>query len=216
MNALGILLGTGGAVWMGSAWPLLLTGGGLLGALAVVARPHWTPQGTFGAANSVTALRAGLLGLLPSAAATDPSLLVGLSLTIFAADGLDGWLARRGDLESEFGAFLDKETDALFLLLLCALAAFEDRLPVWILGAGLLRYVFVPLLFLLPAPKKTEERSTWARYVYSGMVLALLTSFLPYPLLYEPLVALASGALVLSFGRSLRRIVPRRQPFRGP
>jgi phosphatidylglycerophosphate synthase len=141
--------------------------------------------------------------------------LIGLSLGIFATDGLDGWLARRGDLESEFGAFFDKETDALFLLLLCALAAFEDRLPVWILGAGLLRYGFVPLLFLLPSPQQTEERSAWARYVYSGMVLALLTSFLPYPALYAPLVALAGGALVLSFARSLWRIVPRRQPYGG-
>jgi len=209
-NAASVLAATAGAWVLGSVWPIVLVGGTLLVGLAVVAHGRWTPQGHFGRANAVTALRAGLLGLLPVA---DPAGLIALSLVILTTDGLDGWLARRGDLESEFGAFFDKETDALFLLLLCGLAAVDDRLPVWILGAGLLRYVFVPLLFLLPAPKKTEERSSGARYVYTAMVLALLTAFLPYPDLYEPLVALASGALVLSFARSLWRIVPRRQPF---
>jgi len=210
-----MIAATGAAVWTGNVWPLLVVGGGLLGALLVVARGRWTPQGRFGPANGVTALRAGLLVLLPLAAAGSPTLLIGLGLLVLAADGLDGWLARRGDLDSEFGAFFDKETDALFLLLLCALAAFEDRLPVWILGAGLLRYAFVPLLFVLPAPRKTEERSSWARYVYGAMVFALLASFLPVPALYLPVVALASGALVLSFARSLWRIVPRRQPYGG-
>ena len=39
---------------------------------------------------------------------------IALALVIVAgiSDALDGWLARRGDLESEFGAFFDKETDA--------------------------------------------------------------------------------------------------------
>lgn len=213
VNAAGVLAATAGAWILGSAWPLVLGGGGLLGGLVVVARERWTPDGKFGVANGVTALRVGLVGGLPLAAPAGPGALIGLSLLILATDGLDGWLARRGGLTSEFGAFFDKETDALFLLLLCVLATFEHRLPPWILGAGLLRYAFVPLLFLLPTPEKTEERSSWARYVYAGMVLALLTSFLPVPTLYEPLVALATGALVLSFARSLWRIVPRRQPF---
>jgi phosphatidylglycerophosphate synthase len=212
-NAIGVLGAAIGAVWVDSLWPLLIVGSGLLGTLVVVARDDWTPEGNFGAANGVTALRVGLLGLLPLAATAGPGVLIGLSLLILAADGLDGWLARRDDLESEFGAFFDMETDALVLLVLCALAAFRGRLPIWILGAGLLRYGFVVLLFLLPPAETTEERSTWARFVFGGMVCALLASFLLYPILYYPLVALATGALVLSFARSLWRIVPRRAPF---
>jgi hypothetical protein len=46
-----------------------------------------------------------------------------------------------------------------------------------------------------------------ARYVYGCMVVALLVSFLPYPALYRPLVAVATAALLVSFGRSLWRIV---------
>lgn len=202
-NALGVLAAAGCTGWVGSPWPLLLVGIGLLGGLVLVARDNWTPQGIFGAANAVTTLRVGLLALLPPAAATGPSVLIALSILILATDGLDGWLARRGTLESEFGAFFDKETDALFLLGLCALAAFRGRLPVWILGAGLLRYGFVVFLFLVPPATKTEKRSTGARYVYGGMVTALLTSFLPYPSLYPSFVALATSALVASFAQSV-------------
>ena len=213
VNAVGVLAAAGGAVWQESAWPLLATGGGLLGALVVVARDRWTPTGDFGAANAVTTLRVGLLGLLPPAAAVGPGVLLALGLLILASDGLDGWLARRGNLGSEFGAFFDKETDALFLLVLCALAAFQGRLPIWILGAGLLRYGFVLVLFLVPPAETTEERFNWARYAYGGMVAALLASFFPYPALYRPLVVLTAGALGLSFARALWRIVPRRRPF---
>lgn len=214
-NAIGVLGAAAVATGLASPWPLLAGGGSLLGALVVVARDDWTPAGRFGAANGVTALRVGLLGLLPPAATAGPGVLLGLGLLILATDGLDGWLARRGNLDSEFGAFFDKETDALFLLALCALAAFRGRLPDAILGAGLLRYGFVLVLFVVPPADTTEERATWARYVYGGMVTALLASFFPYPALYRPLVALAAGALVLSFARSLWRIVPRRQPFGG-
>lgn len=209
VNAVGVLTAAGMAGLAGSIWPLVIGGSALLVGFAFVARDRWTPRGDFGSANAITALRVGLLGLLPPAYAMSPTLLIGLSLLILVTDALDGWFARRGRLESEFGAFFDKETDALFLLVLCGIAAFRGRLSDWIIAAGLLRYGFVVLLFLLPSPAKTEQRSRGARYVYGGMIVALLASFLPYPAVYNPLVALASGALVLSFGRSLWRLSSR-------
>jgi phosphatidylglycerophosphate synthase len=178
----------------------------MLGLLVVAERNRWTPEGHFGVANAVTTIRAGLLAVLP-AAAPHPSVLIGLSLLVLALDGVDGWLARRYNLTSEFGEFLDKETDALFLLLLCGLTAFQNELPIWIVGAGLLRYGFVVALFLLPTLQTTETRSTAARYVYALMVGALLLSFLPYPAFYRPVLAVAVTALLVSFGRSLRGIV---------
>lgn len=185
----------------------------MLCLLVVVERGHWTPEGSFGAANVVTAARIGLLGLLLPAASIHPNALIALSLLILVLDGLDGWVARRHGLSSEFGAFFDKESDALFLLLLCGLGAFHGPLPPWILGAGLLRYGFVIVAFLLPTPQNRETRSTWARYVYGCMVGALLLSFLPYPGLYRPVVAVATAALVVSFGRSLWGIVAPRWAF---
>lgn len=202
LNAVAVLLAAGGAAWHRSIGPLLTVGLAMLALLVWEKRDSWTPDGRFGSANGITAVRTALLGLLPMVSSF-PALLIGLSLCIFALDGLDGWLARRYGLTSNFGAFFDKESDALFLLLLCGLAGFRGRLPLWILGAGLLRYGFVVTLFLLPTARKTETRTSWARYVYGGMVGALLVSFLPYPSLSRPLVAVATAALLLSFGRSL-------------
>jgi phosphatidylglycerophosphate synthase len=215
-NAVAVLLAAVGAVWLRTLAPLFLVGGAMLGLLVVVKRGRWTPKDSFGAANVVTAARIGLLGLLLPAASVHPGALIALSLLILALDGLDGWLARRRGLSSEFGAFFDKESDALFLLLLCGIAAAQGALPAWILGAGLLRYGFVVLVFLLPTPQNRETRSTLARYVYGCMVCALLLSFLPYPSLYRPVVAVATAALVTSFGQSLWGIVAPQWAFGEP
>jgi phosphatidylglycerophosphate synthase len=211
VNAAVLLVATAGTAWFRILDPLLVAGLVMLGALVVTGQGRWTPQGDFGLANGVTAVRIGLLGFLPLAAAAGAAYLIVLSVLILVLDGLDGWLARRYALSSEFGAFFDKETDALFLLLLCGGAAFQGPLPVWILGAGLLRYGFVLVLFFLPVPETTESRSTMARYVYGCMIGALLASFLPYPLLYRPLVTVATAALLFSFVRSLWGVLPSRQ-----
>lgn len=215
-NAVAMLLAAVGALWLRTLAPLFLVGGIMLGLLVVVKRGRWTPKSAFGAANVVTAVRIGLSGLLLPAASLHPAAPVALSLLIFALDGVDGWLARRRGVSSEFGAFFDKESDALFLLLLCGIAAVQGPLPAWILGAGLLRYGFVILVFLLPTSRNRETRSTLTRYVYGCMVCALLLSFLPYPGLYRPVVAVATAALVMSFGQSLWRIVAPQWAFGGP
>jgi phosphatidylglycerophosphate synthase len=216
VNAIGMLGATAGAVRLNHTAPLLIGGIGLLVVLVVIGRDRWTPQGDFGSANIVTALRVGLLCGLPYAVTAGPILLIGLSVCILATDGLDGWLARRSGRSSTFGAFFDKETDALFLLLLCGLSAFHERLPMWILGVGLLRYGFVLLLFLPASTETTEARSNLARYAYAGMLAALLSSFLPYPMLYRPLVILAATALTVSFGRSVWEIVSRQPASETP
>lgn len=206
-NATAMLLATAGLLWLQTLGPLLFVGIVMLGLLVSTHRERWTPSGTFGSANGVTAVRVALLAGLPPAATVGPWALIGLSLLIFGLDGIDGWLARRRGLSSEFGAFFDKETDALFLLLLCGLATLQGPLPTWILGAGLLRYGFVVAIFLLPTRQKTESRSTAARYVYGLMVTALLASFLLVPSRAVPLAAGATGMLLLSFGHSFWRIV---------
>lgn len=207
-----MLVAAAGALWAESVWLVLGAGGLLLGGLMWMVRGRWTGPGRFGGANALTALRVLLLGALPPVAATSGWGVVFLGGLFLAADGIDGWWARRNGLASEFGAFFDKEADALFLLVLCVLSVFGGRLPVWIVGLGLLRYGFVVLLFLLPSRGKTEARVPLARYAYGAMVGALLFSFLPYPHLYEPFVVLAAGALLLSFAWSTARLVIRAGP----
>jgi phosphatidylglycerophosphate synthase len=201
LNAAALTVATGAATVLQATWPLLTVGAGMLAGLAMLTRFRWTPDGRFGPANLLTATRLAALCSLPlfveGSGASPGVILVGLA--VLAADGLDGWLARRYELTSEFGEFFDKETDALFLLLLCALAAFEQALPIWIVGLGLLRYVFVLALFAVQTDASNEERSSAARYIYVAMVVALLAAFLPYPAVYRPLVAVAGLALLASF-----------------
>jgi phosphatidylglycerophosphate synthase len=201
INAAALTAATGAALVLRATWPLLAVGAGMLAGLAVLARFRWTPDGRFGPANLLTAGRLAALCSLPLLVESEggsPGVVL-MGLAVLGADGLDGWLARRYGLASEFGEFFDKETDAFFLLLLCALAAFEQALPAWIVGAGLLRYVFVLALFAVQTEASNEARSSAARYTYVTMIAALLAAFLPYPSIYRPLVAAATLALLASF-----------------
>lgn len=210
-NALGMLVMTAVAGRVGELWPLSIVGVGLLGGLVLVGRGQWTPSGAFGVANVVTALRTGGVALLP-AVAGHPFWMLATSLGVLAADGLDGWVARRSDSASAFGAFFDKEADALFVLLLSAVAVHQGRVPLAVIGAGLLRYGFVVVVFWWDLPTKTESRSSLARYIYGATVGALLFAFLPYPALAGPLASVATLALAASFARSLWQMWPRAQP----
>jgi phosphatidylglycerophosphate synthase len=69
--------------------------------------------------------------------------VTGITVAVSALDGVDGWLARRSSLASEFGARYDMETDALLLMVLAAIAWRWDRAGVWVLACGLMRYAFV-------------------------------------------------------------------------
>jgi phosphatidylglycerophosphate synthase len=72
-------------------------------------------RGAFKPANAVTLIRAVLIapifGLL---LAHRPGLALGLYVVAAATDGIDGWLARRCDQASAFGAQLDAVVDNLF------------------------------------------------------------------------------------------------------
>ncbi|MGF1547166.1 MAG: CDP-alcohol phosphatidyltransferase family protein [Thiotrichales bacterium] len=150
--AVGVLvLGASAFAWvldLSDAYPLK-SFAVLLIALALLApllRQH-QPQTAVGWANRVTLLRlvltALLAGLLGESVADSGWWVVALALTVVTLDGVDGWLARRFQTESAFGARFDMETDALLILVLAALAWALGKAGVWILLAGGLRYAFV-------------------------------------------------------------------------
>src|SRR3990172_11162467 len=111
------------AVTLGTAAGLplwLLSGCGLLSfsLLLYRCRRRWTPAGRFGLANGVSLLRLAGMFVLPWLA---PEQIVYLGLILIAMDGADGWIARRTGLAGEFGEFIDKESDAFCILILCLL-----------------------------------------------------------------------------------------------
>lgn len=110
----------------------------------------------FGLANQVTLLRAGLVCLVGGALlASGGAPAMGWSLATLIAialslDLVDGWLARRLRLVSDFGARFDLEIDALLLLILALLVWQAGQVGPWVLAIGLLRYAFVLAGWWLP------------------------------------------------------------------
>jgi phosphatidylglycerophosphate synthase len=123
--------------------------GGLL--TLVLALRHLVSH-SFGAANQATLARAGLLALLVGLIGeiSAPWVVVVAGSIALALDGLDGWLARRLDCASAFGARFDMETDAALLLIFTLLAWQYGKVGPWIVLAGVMRYLFVAAGALLP------------------------------------------------------------------
>ena len=96
-------------------------------ALVLVGLSKHHPFARFGAANQVTVTRGALVALLAGligerTAVGLPTFVMAAAVTVAVLDGIDGWMARRNHMASDFGARFDMETDALFIMVLAVLA----------------------------------------------------------------------------------------------
>ena len=204
------LLATAGiAAALGASMALVSTAAALsFATLVFVGRAHWTPAGAFGAANVVTFLR--IAGILALPALPAGPVLAAAALLWFALDGIDGWIARRLQLAGPFGAFADKEGDALLVLVLCLLLyRLPDGPGAWILVPGMLRYAFVLFVAVAKPPEDQERRSTLGVWIAGFTMAALVVAFAAYPTYFRYarwLLAAATLVLCLSFAVSLYRI----------
>lgn len=164
-----------------------------------------------GPANRVTLVRAVLIGGVTALVADGLvhgglqgarlTVLVVMASVALALDLVDGWVARRTGTESELGARLDMEMDALLVLVLSVLAAVS--LGVWVLVIGLMRYLFVLagnhypwLCGSLPASRARKVVAA-----VQGVVLtAVCASVLPVAVATAAVIA-ALVTLLWSFGR---------------
>jgi glycosyltransferase 2 family protein len=148
-------------------------------AVSVVrGRRAWTPDGSFGAANAVTALRVVLTAMLWLIfELSSPALFVSALVLVFALDGLDGYLARRRGSSSPFGAHFDMASDAYLVLVLCVLLATHDIVGMWVLVGGLLHYVYELAVAIVPA-RGVVPRSKFGRAAYFILVTSLIVPFL--------------------------------------
>lgn len=134
-----------------------------------------------------------------------------LSATALSLDGLDGYFARRRQESSAFGARYDMEIDALLALVMCMLLWCGDRAGWWILGLGVMRYLFIAAGTQLPALTKPLFPS-WRRkcvcVIQVGALSALLSPVVQgYPALIIGAVTLA--ALLASFARDTHWLLSR-------
>ena len=191
-------------------------------ALASVISVLWVAQqgishragARFGEANQATLLRSGLVCLIGSTlmvSGQEPDVswhLAGLIAVALALDGVDGFLARRLNLASDFGARFDMEIDALLLLILSLLVWQTGQAGAWVLAIGLMRYAFVAASWF-SEPLTGPLRPSFRRKTVCALQgIALLTCLLP-PLdqtVSSVIASLALAALVLSFGLDIRAL----------
>ncbi len=172
--------------------------GSALGAM----RDHH-PYPLFGPANQVTMLRAMLVALAASLLTEPAAADVAWALVLAAAgiavlDGVDGWLARRTQLNSPFGARFDMETDAFSMLVLSVLVWHHGKAGLWVIVIGLMRYAFVAAgwtLRWLAAPLRPTRRG---KAVAIAQVVGLGIALLPIvPVPVSDLACAAALALLV-------------------
>ena len=224
MNGLPALAGLGAAVALVA---LAFGRGGFHASTVPVAIGVWVALATlvvaaharrrerrFGAANAVTAARAAIVavlaGLVPDAARlADPAMApwlwaaTALALLALALDGVDGWIARRRGESSGFGARFDMETDAALGLVMALLIWRSGETGAWVLGLGVLRYLFVAASWRWPA-LGGELYPSLRRKTVCVVQIAALCAMLS-PLVSAPASTLVGGvALALLVGSFAR------------
>ena len=171
----------------------------MLVSLGFVQQHH--PFARFGPANQVTTMRAlgvalivALVGELRLPVLAASAALA--SVVVMVLDSVDGWLARRHRIASDFGARFDMEVDALLILALSVLAWRFEKAGAWVIAAGAMRYAFVAAGLCwrwLQAPLPPSLR----RKTVCVVQLAALTLIL-FPAVAPPLsTAIAAAALVM-------------------
>lgn len=141
-------------------------------------RASWAPI-RFGVPNAITVLRLGMVTALALGSTRyEGTVLAGLGLAIYALDGLDGQIARRFGLATEFGAEFDTEVDALYVATLSLGLWTRGVADLWILLPGALRYLYVISVTLLRWQGEAP-RQKLSRYSFSITVVLLSLAFWP-------------------------------------
>lgn len=165
--------------------------------------PYHAPHQHFGAANAVTLGRAvvacllsGLIGR-PEMVAAAGWIVPVAATAVLALDGLDGYIARRTGLDSRYGARFDMEVDAFLILVLALLVAQGPQVGPWIILCGLMRYLYVGWLTLMPRFERELPPRFRRKAIFVAQAVGLVGALVPgMPLPAANLLALLAAGLV--------------------
>lgn len=182
--------------------------------LIVAGLGRHAPHRHFGIANSITLSRAAF-GVLLLAVAAEEALggtrmldtafrwgLTAAAAMTLMLDGVDGWVARRYNMTSGFGARFDMEADGLFLLSLTLIIIVAGIAGPWVLASGLTYYLFRLAGRFWPVLAAPLFRS-WRRKAIFGVQASLLIAAIApsMPVWIAQLCCLTGVVLLLySFG----------------
>ena len=154
----------------------------------------------------IVALIASLIGEPEIPRAAVAASIAAAVMTVL--DGADGWLARRSQMASAFGARFDMETDAALVMAMSILVWQHGKVGVWALFGGMMRYIFVIAGWWLPwmaRPLRPTRRAKTITICHTVGLSVGLAPFVPVPL---GAIAIGSttAALLWSFAVDVRRL----------
>ncbi|MFT5364221.1 MAG: phosphatidylglycerophosphate synthase [Dinoroseobacter sp.] len=165
------------------------------------------PHEGLGVCNFVTLIRLALCAALlaPLAGTADAWAVFAVAAVALALDGMDGWLARREQRVSDFGARFDMEVDSALALVLALNAWVSGSAGVIVLLIGLPRYVFAAASLGLPWLARPVPELFSRKVVCVLQLVTLIALQLP-PVaasVANPVVVVVAATLVWSFGRDV-------------
>ena len=174
----------------------------VLACLLVWYLPKNQPHPGLGAANRVTLFRATLI--LPLSALTaQPILLtnpmawfiITVATVALILDGVDGWLARRSQIASAFGARFDMELDSFLMLVLSLLVWHSGKVGAWSILIGLPRYLYIAAGWMWPMLRAELPPSLRRKAVCVAQGVLLLVCL--GPIVPPPLATGSAAAAVV-------------------
>ena len=178
----GVLLALGSLVALDTAMAPMIA---FAAAVMVTSRGvnNSYPHPVLGLCNVVTLFRAALVAFLVGAVLSPPGsawIVFGVALVAFALDGVDGWLARRAALVSDFGARFDMETDAALGAVISLWLLFTGTTGPEILVLGFMRYAFVAASVVWPALQAPLPDSFRRKVICVVQIGALILLVFPW------------------------------------
>jgi phosphatidylglycerophosphate synthase len=190
---------------------------GVIAVIALLQVAEYHPFSGFGLPNQITTERAVFAVMVASLIGEPHSSAVALAaaaggLLALALDGVDGWIARRTQIISPFGARYDVEIDSLLNLALAILVWRYEKAGAWVLLSGLLRYIFVVAGWLLSWVGAPLPSSMRGKVICVIQILVLIVLMVPgiEPPWSTVIAAAALAVLVYSFSIDVRWLWQRR------
>lgn len=165
-----------------------------------------------GYANLLTLLRYNLMLLIVIFSKIWPLWSLGLLFAIpVLLDGLDGYLARKLNHVTRFGALFDLETDSLFMTLTGMILYDRHIVGAWLLPAAYMRYFYVLFIWILQLNRIQEKRTRFGPFIAFIMFMSLILEFLFQSAATRVILMCASSLIILSFIYSFFGVILQRR-----
>ena len=163
---------------------------------------QYNPWG--GYANWVTFFRMGVLIFVSFRYEQFSNLTLSLLLiSVVLLDVVDGYLARKLNLQSDFGLYFDMETDSFYVAVVSSILYISGLAPAWLLFVGFLRYLNVAAYAIFKVKPKKEPKQRFASIIAGTFFTVLAAAFILPPMFRLIALIIISILIVISFGKSI-------------